>query len=86
MGEDTILGDKGAFCAGPLWEREPVPNPEQLKAAKARDKDTEMSIQVQIWEEQDEITDRVIQVCMTSWLLQGMGCDESMHSLTHWVV
>lgn len=46
VGGGTILGDKVFFCAGPLWEREPVTNPEQLKAVKARDRDKELSIQI----------------------------------------
>lgn len=45
MGGGTIFGDKVFFCAGPLWEREPAANLEQLKAVKARDRDKELSIQ-----------------------------------------
>lgn len=38
VGGGTILGDKVFFCPGPLWEREPVANLEQVKAVKAGDR------------------------------------------------
>lgn len=41
----SILGDKVLFCAGPLQEKEPEANPEQLKAVKARNCDRELSTQ-----------------------------------------
>lgn len=83
MGEGTILGDEVFFCAGSLWEREPVTNLEQLKA---RDKDKELSTQMQICEEQDEITDMIIRVCRTFRLLHRMGCVKSTYGLILWVV